>query len=123
MGVEIGEFAFDLPQQLVVRCGVARIGGDRLAQSGEETLQIADMIIDLGREHAGFTDRLRNCGRLIAPPSDPDTSPDQDGEWNDGGDHQGPKPRSNAAQHRRSPHKRNLFADPTAIALRGRAYP
>jgi hypothetical protein len=96
------------------------IGLDRLAQPGEQAVEAADVVVDLRREHAGFADGLRDRRRLIAPPSDPDARPDQDGEWNDGGDHQSEVAIECCAAPA-SPRRRNLPADPTAIALRGRA--
>jgi hypothetical protein len=61
------------------------------------------MVVDLGREHSRLVDGLLRRHRVIAVPSAPKTGPYQDGEWNDGGNHQGQKARLNAPQQHRLP--------------------
>jgi hypothetical protein len=51
----------------------------------------------------------------------PETGPDQGGEWNHGGDHQGQKTRSNAPQHPHSPADWNLL--PTLRLSKNRLLP
>jgi hypothetical protein len=79
------------------------------------------MVVDLSREHSGFVDGVRNRRRLIALPLAPKTGPDQGGEWNDGGNHQGQKTRSNAPQHPLSPADRICLPTSGRCTVRGRA--
>ena len=74
------------------------------------------MVVDLGREHSRFVDGLLNSRRVVTVPSAPKTGPYQDGEWNDGGNHQGQKARLNAPQQHRLPlcPAARSFADLTA---------
>src|ERR1700730_497476 len=78
------------------------------------------MVVDLSREYSGFVDGLRNRGRLIALPLAPKTGPEEGGEWNHAGNHQGQQTRSNAAQHPLPPVEESACR-PTAVARRGRA--
>src|SRR5882757_6076299 len=77
------------------------------------------MVIDLSRQHSGFIDGLRYRRGLIALPLAPETGPEQRGEWRHGGDHQGQKTRSNAAQHLLPP--ANRFCLPSKRPVLGAA--
>jgi hypothetical protein len=51
-------------------------------------LKIADVVIDLGGQQAGFIERARDCRRMVIPPLVPNTGADESREWNDRGKHQ-----------------------------------
>jgi hypothetical protein len=49
VGNEIGQLRLQVAQQRVVRRRVGGIGGNRMAEADHEVLEIAEMVVDLGR--------------------------------------------------------------------------
>src|SRR5713226_7116849 len=84
--------------------GIGRICRYRPAQSAQQVVDIADIIVDLRGEQPRLIDRALDRCRLITLPLLPKAEPDQGGERDDGGEHQSEQLRSNAAkQHQFAP--------------------
>ena len=95
----IGCLGLGTAQHRVVGLHVACINRDGLAQAHQKVVEISDLVVDPGGHQAGFGQRASECLDLVASPLNPEATADQGHEWNDRGNHQTQKPRSNAAEH------------------------
>ena len=95
----IGELGLGAPQCGIVRLDVVRSGRYGLAQPDQKAVELGDLVVDAGRQQAGFDQCASEGLGLVAPPLVPESTADESRERNNRGDHQSQKPRSNPAEH------------------------
>ena len=95
----VGQLGLGAPQCRIVRLDVVRSGRYGLAQPDQKAVELADLVVDAGRQQAGFDQRASEGLGLVASPLVPKSTADESRERNNRGDHQSQKPRSNAAEH------------------------
>ena len=94
-----GQLGLGAPQCRIVRLDVVRSGRHGLAQPDQKAVELGDLVVDAGRQQAGFDQRASEGLGLVASPLVPKSTADESRERNNRGDHQSQKPRSNPAEH------------------------
>jgi hypothetical protein len=80
IGDEARQFRPQATQQRVVLRHVGRIRGNRPAEAEHEVFQIADMVVELGGQNAGFAERTNQGLGLLGAELIPQAGADQDKE-------------------------------------------
>src|SRR5262249_6189410 len=102
-GDEIGQLRLHLPQESVVGKGVSRISRYGATESREQVLEIADMIVDLGRQDAGIIESALLRSRAGILPLAPEARADERQKGRNRGQHERQQLSPDAAQQRHLP--------------------
>src|SRR6516164_6881176 len=95
---EIGQFRLDLPQQGIVGKRVGRIRRHGATEPGKQMLEVADVVVNLGRQNSSVVERALPGGRLGVVPLAPKAGSHECQKRHNGGKHQSQQLSSDAAQ-------------------------